>query len=412
MQIPAELVSLIIDNVIECCSPPEMSATLRACCLVDHVWCAIAQPYIYSRFTRYKQEYRNTPFIQTLLGSKHLQSLTKALWIDENWFIENGPEKDLLFKLLPQLHTLGIWASGCSRLEDLQSLERVVISTARLTALHLQSLDMFPIGLFYDWVALEELQINNTTLAGFSQSTGKPNESYPILHRRPQIRLLRMEFNRSTELRSLAWLKHPDCALDFSSIKTLHLDWQISSKAFYEGDLLKEFTSFCARTVEDILIQPDPGEWVDAGLVQRLTQIRVLRFQCSEDAPEILDVIPWMTAFLSTLPHPEILEDLWIPGLLPKQPEGLEGKNDDKESLEAYRDLASLLASAKFDNIRNLWIVTFEEHLKLSNEGADLEQVFRQLLLGVYEAGRKVCVLDYGRLTVHGSETWFYGLLE
>ncbi len=155
------------------------------------------------------------------------------------------------------------------------------------------------------------------------------------------------------------------------------MNWSIS------GSLISYFFALCVA-----------GMWVDAGLVQKLTQIRVLRFQfLIEDAPTDLDSISWMTAFLSTLPNPELLEELWISGLWLKR--DLEGGDDDKESKEAYKNLVALLTSTKFENIRNLWIIPYEEDMKLSNE--DAEQMFHQLLSGVYGAGRgcvQVRVLD------------------
>ncbi|TFK62513.1 hypothetical protein BDN72DRAFT_964488 [Pluteus cervinus] len=416
MPIPAELVSLIVDDVVECCSPKELSAALRSCCLVSRVWRAFSQPCLYSRFTRYKQEYWNTPLLQTLLGSERLQGYTSALWIDENWFIENGPERHLLFRLLPQLRTLGIWETGYARLVSSQSLERVAMSTKHLTALHLQSLDRFPVGLFEHWVALEELYINDTTLSGFlepsesSRPSGKWVFRQFVRRPRPRLRLFQMEPH---QFRNLNGLKRTECALDLSSLKTLHLGYQMSSMAsrgYAENPLLREFTSVCASTIEDLLVQPEE-EWVDAKSAQKFTQVRVLRFQfLGEDVPESCMIIPRMVAFLLALPNPEKLEELWLPALLCKQnPEDDEGVQRDID----YSILTSLLTSSRFENIQKIWIVYHNEHVKLSEEG--VEQVFRRLLSEVYRGGRKrirVRISEHGRFATQESEVWFYGSLD
>ncbi|TFK62512.1 hypothetical protein BDN72DRAFT_964487 [Pluteus cervinus] len=410
MLFPPELILEIIYKVVECCTPIELAAALRSCSLVCELWRVCAQPLLYSRFARYKLCYHNSQLIRALLASERTQGYTKCLWIGDNWSTRNGPEEELLFKLLPQLRDLGIWDTGFTKLQASGSLHRFAIASAQITCLQIQCLDDFPVDLFDHWIALKELKIDNSVLDGFSRISGKPANFSQETRVRPHIQTLQIDIFRSREISTLAWLMHPECALDISSLKTLHLGDYLDWMSGDEIRLMREFIAFCSLTVEELLVGVRPGRDFDIELPHILSHVRVLRFQLLEsegDIPETFrTALPRITGFLSIFgPHPDNLQEVWIPGVSLYH-EG--GKLDDKV-LKAYQELAARLV--KFKNLRKLWIVYYEEDNKLSEE--EVEAGLRQVLSGVYERLNPIFVQivfqNYGRYAFDNSEIWHYG---
>ncbi|TFK59483.1 hypothetical protein BDN72DRAFT_608956 [Pluteus cervinus] len=415
--LPVELVSLILDHAAQSYSPTELAASFTSFSLVSRDWNAFAQPVLFSRFTRYKQHYTSSPLIKTLLSHHNLRPHAKALWIDGHWY-HSETETKLLFALLPQMLELGIWHSGYTKLLSSSTLNDAVMASGNLTSLCLQSLEDFPIDLFDHWVSLEELYVRNTVMAGFSRFTGEPTTiSQSTTGHRPRLRRLQLEIYRLDERSTLAWLAHPQCIFDLTLIRTFHLNSHLSHVADNYDEIARDLMSICAPSIEDLVVAAPSTSEQNGPLLSssrtsvacELQRVRVLRFRFLEQGSivEKVAVVSWITAFLSVLAQPGILEEIWIPGLLPHNHLEL------GQMTEAYTGFTALLTSLPFKKLQRIWIAYHEPHQKLSKDEAG--QIFRQVLPGLYSTGRisiQITFPQYGRYVMRDSETWHYGLLN
>ncbi|TFK67443.1 hypothetical protein BDN72DRAFT_97175 [Pluteus cervinus] len=263
MILPVELIDSVLDYVGDSFSATEMSTTLRACSLVCRFWRALVQPILYARFTRYRRSYHNAALIKSLVEHKHLQNYVKTLWVDASWFQTTDRERELLFALLPEVQELGMLQNGyhLSGLINYPHVFPGVVVFGNLTRLTLQGINDFPIDLFNRFDALQDLFIRSTILVGFSPTTGEPLNSNTLTTSHPQLRLLHISINRSSDVDACSWLQHPDCVFSLSGVKTLHIsDYTTWGPLNDHQKKVLGLMSCLSSSVEDLIVHPPNSE--------------------------------------------------------------------------------------------------------------------------------------------------------
>ncbi|TFK71593.1 hypothetical protein BDN72DRAFT_958011 [Pluteus cervinus] len=412
--LPVELILLIFELAAESFHPVDLSPTLRSCCLVSKAWRYLAQPILFATLPQYKKGHNGEALLQTLTSEERFQRHIRHLWVTPEMFKYQG----LLFKLLSQVRGLGLRQSGYSELAHYPRAFHSILTSASLTTLSLQALEDFPVQLFYNCAALQELHISNSTF----------ELSSPVIHEgvsgqdgavvlRPHLRYLHLDLYQEEETPIMSWLQQPDSAFDLSQLHTFHISSH-SSRNKLQFQAISDFINHIASSVEDLMVNV-PRTFVP-GVAQHdasykamsanLSKLRVVRFRFM-DTPNrrstlaTLSTISWIMDFLSNIPRPNLLEEIWVPALLPHRT-----VNEASVAIrKLYGSLDKILTGAAFASLRRVWLVYWEPSLSIPARG---DTRMKELL--PWLSGKGIISMrypKYGRHVVTEVEDSLYGLL-
>ncbi|TFK69376.1 hypothetical protein BDN72DRAFT_617138 [Pluteus cervinus] len=344
--IPLELVEQILHHASSCLNPSDLSSTLRSFCLVSHTWDQIAQPLLFSKFIRYGRSYDQVKLHQTLLSYPHLRDLVECIWVDigisssSHWVTSNTTDSNLdsestldLYRQLtrnPRFHHIVIKNVNPSEAKPrAQEILSSLISSANVTVLSCYRLSRYPIDLFYHCISVRELHLYQSRFSGFERiGVGSlegvqegvarrldENGTHQDLsssrrRRRPTLLYLYLEALQGDE-DILKWFLHPNCAFDISELKTLDFyDDSCESDSFQR---VQEIVARTSSSLEEVGLHPpvylsEVLINVDYTTLASLPQLKCLKISLSGDE----NFWPWAIQLLSSLSHPEHIEELQV----------------------------------------------------------------------------------------------------
>ncbi|TFK62806.1 hypothetical protein BDN72DRAFT_902936 [Pluteus cervinus] len=437
--LPRELLEQILCHASSGLNPLGLSATLRNFCFVAHRWKDIAQPLLFSKFTRCGHHYNQIKLLRTLLSCPHLQELVNCMWVepwmmsDEGDGVRYGPhsDPDSVLDLYHQLalkprfnHLVIKWDTGERRqgLHEIPSISSLV-SSPNLTVISCYRLQGYPIGIFDLCASIRELHLYQSTFSGFYPTGGgrltRDNEWENTLSQtRPRLLRLYVESADSVEAAVLKWFLHPQCAFDISELNTFHyLDASCQLESYERARQIVNRTS---STLEDFCYDPpaDLGEENTYtspryATFDPLPHLRYLKLSLHQDE----NIWSWVLHFLSGLAHPEALEELQLPYSLTLPEELIAFEANGWERLDSYLTSLTFLRDGtsaghrKFLNLKRVRIgfVSFRWTQNGESRSKNLAEVVPSLVPRCWALG----IVEVSSSTVTGfvedSDCWYHG---
>ncbi|TFK70666.1 hypothetical protein BDN72DRAFT_958628 [Pluteus cervinus] len=370
----------------------ERNTHLLRCCLVSKSWYSIAQPLLFSavRMTRghWESPKRSAKqmiqiLCKTLEESSHTRRYIQTLSVE----VKSTTSITPLLRLLKDLRCLRFAFSHTQAPStlppDLLLYIPDLFRSERFTSLSLTSVRDFPLSLFAQCLALQELALSRVTFSGLDDAL--PRMDAP----RPQLRTFVL-FNVSwDEVTIFSWLTASRSSFDLSKLTTFIAMDRSDSPGIYEK--ICEFVSFVSGSLENLSLDP-PTDGQSSGMlrVDRLRNLRTISVWLLQDAEDSINLLPPILDILRKLPNPGILEMVELPSEFPPS----RFLNELPLSAEimhsqGWTEFDSLLSSSAFHNLRVVKITAYE--VEDVPTGLEYIGLFTRALPGLFESD-KLCV--------------------
>ncbi|TFK70706.1 hypothetical protein BDN72DRAFT_838645 [Pluteus cervinus] len=372
-------------------------ARLLPCCLVSRSWRAIAQPLLFSRVVidcRSRKEELD-PVYKTVSENPHLRSYIQALWIN-NLGLPSLKTFEALGPLLPRLGQLRIHTCDYPE-SSAPALERVFLTmfaSERLTSLSFLDVAI-PVGLFSHCTALRELDLREATFHGMDDPV--PTKTT----HRPKLRLqsLCVFSTKMEHVEVMEWFLTSRCPFDWSDLRTLCISERSDLPRGHE--VLCQFVEHVSPSLENLLFDPPLQcclipPTADIPTFPRLN-LRIAALGVREELVEDQNPIPWMMDFLSRLPHPRTVQEIYFHGSMKHNVEA-------EEWGDSWMKLDALLTSQRFDHVK---VVDFFIYDGLHGEELEeLTKSMRELLPNLFGQGKLLLSLPDFDLVPNDDRHW------
>ncbi|TFK64198.1 hypothetical protein BDN72DRAFT_846815 [Pluteus cervinus] len=339
--LPAELIEDILEHVYGEYRSPEAPSDLYRCALVSHTWRAISQSLIFSELLLCAAHEER---VKTLLVAQscHFRQYVRKAWIKDDGGSDSIKE---FLNWLPNIQGLYVLCCGpISKSFEHPSSEAISI-LRNLTSLGLSTLTSFPVELFYHCCSLRELKINGSTfdVDTADQERFSTHSSISSLHSLHVAGVL-------SDMRILEWMLTPQCPFELTALKTLRVSDRSDELQPYEW--IQKIVRSCGPTLRDLMIDPptslvlqDPELTPESLLYpSTLSNLRVITISIWQEINNYTNYVPWMNAFVSSLPVPNRLEEIRIPTVFMfSRPDGNDAQIEADMSVYGWEALDTVL---------------------------------------------------------------------
>ncbi|TFK70153.1 hypothetical protein BDN72DRAFT_566774 [Pluteus cervinus] len=356
VEIPPEIVELFLYQLN---ASEKRKTNLKNCCIVSHTWRSIAQPLLFSSLTLHTETSNTETLAETVIQSPQLIPYVDYFCISGR--IDSAYDTIInVARIAANLNpcTLQLWwtFSRVRRRVELHSsiisILPSLLSSTRLTTLHLLNVTNFPATFFRHCTVLTALSLSCCT---FSE-TDQPDSTLSIRLTRPKLHNLTLLADKPSpeELHFLDWCIQPYCPLDLSELKVF-TNASMPTQAF---EIVCRFVKVIGRSLEAMSVDPNhlhlgptyifppfPAE----GLcnLRSLTITMVLAYM----TPTTVH-FSWVIDLLSNLPKPNLLNQLILDCVF-----NLPGRPRPDIRPHDWDELDRVLSLAAFANLENLVIM-------------------------------------------------------
>ncbi|TFK70108.1 hypothetical protein BDN72DRAFT_896692 [Pluteus cervinus] len=291
------------------------TTTLKAACLVAHQWRLAFQPILFSDVQitsksssqHFLTAIRDRPLCGPYVNSLDVQSI--------------GDSTGQVLAKLPRLEklTLRRHLTYIPQPGFYNSL-RLSLESRLLTSLTLHNFTRFPLQILNRASALRHLSSSNPSYGGMNLALAQ--HSNPQLDNHPtgpQLHSLKLSLLVSGGCDLFKWFTNPRCILDFRNLKIL----DVCPTDVKEFHMFCDLASVVPPTLEQLVFTPPPHcatpgtrqGILNSFSLTKFTHIRRLTlfiYLTRNRGFFEFDYLPWLIAFLSTLPNPSILESLTL----------------------------------------------------------------------------------------------------
>ncbi|TFK67821.1 hypothetical protein BDN72DRAFT_842585 [Pluteus cervinus] len=355
VEIPPEIVELFFYHLN---ATNNRKTYLKTCCLVSQQWRLISQPLLFSII-------RLDTAVETV---ERIQSLAKAVtlsphlipYVDLFRICDPSDSARAVARVVAKVNprVLEVWwtITEAFRVGELHSnvlsILPSLLSSTRLTSLHLYNIRNFPVTLFRHCAILQVLSFKSCTLSETDQTV---TDSRLI---RPKLHCLTLTVDRHTqeEILVLEWCTKPYCGLDFSELKVFS---NRSTPLTDSYQHVYHFVRIHGRCLEVISIDtihiyrsPTTAQFP----AEQLHHLRSLNFRLSLAGRQTAPLFLWITSLLTNLPRPHLLTRLCLECLF-----HVPGRPRSDVRVQKWGEVDRVLGLPAFANLKSVVIVCEKE---------------------------------------------------